>query len=259
MRRCDHTRHPGCLAVRKVGHVPADFSALQRPGHVSVVDQQVPGIIEHDHTFLHLRDGVRVQRFPRGIQQRYMDRDVIALFVERFHLLHHLYGAGQAKRAAHRQVRIISDHVHSKRISRIGNFNSDRAKSDDAERLASDLRSGKLFFALFHGHGNVLVVLMFPDPCDAAVNIPGSEQHTRQYQFLHTVRVGTRGIEDHDSFFRTFVERNVVYARACPGDRFQSVRQFHFMHGCAPHQDALGFAGILCYFIVSGQSFQSRL
>ena len=56
---------------------------------------------------------------------------------------------------------------------------------------------------------------------DTADNIPGRKEHSCDNQLLHSVGIGPRRIEHHDSFLRTPLQRNIVDPCPCTGDCFQ--------------------------------------
>ena len=134
----------------------------------------------------------------------------------------------QPQGGVHGQEGVVAVDVHAQGNGGIGHDGADGAQSDDADGLFIKLRANKGRFALFH-HGGDLHAggSLFPDPADSAGDIPGTDQHGTDHQFLHGIGIGAGGREHGDARLRAALQRNVVHAHARPGNGQQAGIEFH--------------------------------
>ena len=188
-----------------------------------------------------------------------MDGDIVALLVNFVHAGDMLHVPVQHPGGVHRYVGVVAVDLHAQGRGRVGHLGSDGAQTDDAQLLALDLAACEGFFALLRGLGNVLIVRVAPAPLDAPDQIPGSDQHAGKHHLLHAVGIRSGGVEHHDALLGAGVQRNVVDSGSGSGHGQQTLRQLHFMHIRAAHQNALRLPNAVGHHIVLGQAVCAAL
>ena len=195
------------------------LSGYQRVNHSLFVHQQVSCEIQDYHAFLHQAYGISVDHSYRALKRGHMDGDEVALFIQFIHGFCMNDIPGQSPRGINGYIRVIAIDIHSQVHGRIGHQHADGAKADDPQFLAFQFVACKCFLGLLRLFYDVAVFFVFLHPVDAADDVPGSQQHSCDHQFLHAISVGSRRIEYHDSLFRAFFKGNIIHPRACPSDR----------------------------------------
>ena len=162
---------------------------------------------------------------------------------------HMLHVTAQIPCRVYGYIRIVSVHFHAQMLCHVGHPDADRAQAHDTQLLAFDLRTGEILLRLLGVPAYILIILVLFDPLDAAHHVAGSQQHPGDHKLLNAVGIGARRVEDDDSLLGAFVQRNVVHAGPCPGDRQQVLRQLHVMHCGTPDQNTVGFFHFICLLV----------
>ncbi len=136
---------------------------------------------------------------------------------------------------------------------------ADGAQTDNTELFTPNLRTGKILLRLLRVLAYVLVRLVLLHPLDAAHNIAGCKEHTRNHKLLHAVCVGAGGVEHHDAFLCAFVEGNVVHASARARNCQQVFRQLHVVHCRTSHQNAVRLLYVLRLCVPVAELLQTHL
>ena len=165
---------------------------------------------------------------------------------------------GQIPGRLHGNIRIVAQNLHSQMNSRIGYLHAYGTQTNDSQFLPLNLMACKLFLLLFRQLGDLLVLPLGLYPVHAADDIPGGQQKSRQHQLLHTVGIGSRRIEHHDSLLGTFSHGNVVDPCSCTGNGVKIIRQIHIMHGRAADQQSICLLDFLYFFILSCKMIQAE-
>ena len=118
--------------------------------------------------------------------------------------------------------------------------------------FAAQLRADKYFFALLHVLGNRVAPLEGLRPVDSIDQIAAARHQRADDQLCHGVGVGTGGVEHHDTGAGAFLNRDIVRAGTCAGDRQQAVGQRRLMHIGAAHQN-LRRGGLVVNFKLVGR------
>ena len=172
--------------------------------------------------------------------------DIINLFV----CLYDRDIAGHIQCIVYRKIWITSIYFHAKTVCCIGNQYTDGSQTDDSKFFTGNLGSCKCFFCFFCCFGNPLVVFVFLSPLNTAYDITGSKKHCCDHKFFYAVCIGSRCIKYNDSFFCTFVQRNVIYTGSGSRYRHQIIGQFHLMHRSTSNQNRLCLCGIIYHLII---------
>ena len=239
MRDQKHSLVPGCRRVREITYIAADLSFIQGLECCFLIHQTVSCKIQNDCILLHHGDRFRADHTLGGIHQRYMDRNIVALSVDRLYIGDMADRTIQIPCPANGNERIVSVDFHAQSYCGVCYHVSDRAKSDHAQFLAGDLSSCILFLLFLDRLGNVLVISIRTDPVHASDNIAGSKQHAGKDHLLYTICVCAGSIEYDNASGGTVIERNIVHACACAGYGQDTLIQFHLVHVGASYQDRI--------------------
>ena len=213
---------------RRAGHSPA----LDRIVKVVLMDDAASGGVEHAHPFLHLRKRRGVDHTTRLVAHWHMDGDEISAGVD-FVKLHqfHLQRLG----ARQRQIRVVGQHPHAEGDGAPGDFASDAAHAEDAERFVVKFDALKfLAVPLTRFHGTVRLR-----------NFPRQRHQHRECQLGGRDRVAAGGVHHHDATLRLGLDIHVIGTHAgAPHDaklwgRLDDIFR-HF--GFGPHDHRGNFA-----------------
>ena len=158
-----------------------------------------------------------------------------------------------------RNIRIVSIYIHSQINSCVGNHSSDCSQTDDTQFLSFDFTSGKLFFLFFCQFSDIFIFFLLFNPFDTAHDITGSQKHSGNNHFFHTVSVGTRCIEYNNTLLCTFFKRDIINSGTGSCHCFYICRQFHVMHSCTSHQNGISLCQIIGLYIIVGQTVKTNL
>ena len=156
-------------------------------------------------------------------------------------------------------VRVISIYFHSQMCRCIRHQNSDRSQTDHSYFFSFQLRSCKSFLLLFCDFCDISVFFVLLHPVDTSDNVTGCQKHSCNYEFFHTICIGSGCIEYYDPFLRTTIQRNIVHTCTCSCHNFQVLRQFHLMHRCTSDQNCVCRLCSLCFLIVLCKFIESNL
>ena len=243
----------------EIRYIMTDAVGTERFYHGLLIHQGTAGKVQNHRVRFHLGDCLRSDHASGLVRQRYMNRNIIALFINIVYIHDMFHVAGQLPRRVYRNIRIVSIYLHSQRRSRVCHQDTDGSQADHAQLLAFDLIAGKLFLLLFSQLLQIFVLALGLYPANSSDNIAGSQQKPCQHQFFHSIGVCSRCIEDRDPLLRTFFQRNVVYSGSCSADHAEFLRQFHIVHHRAADQYGVRIRHIVCLRIVSVKFFQSDL
>ena len=159
----------------------------------------------------------------RLVRVRHVDADIIRLGIDAVEVHLVLDIAREPPRRVHGQVRIISADIHAEAHGSVGDERADRAKADDAQRLAHKLGACKLRFALFNERGDVLAPAVESlDPVNAAEHIARREYERAEDLLLDRLGVCAGRVEHDDAAAAAILERDVVRAGAGARDGDQA-------------------------------------
>ena len=122
--------------IREVAYITADLSFVKCLEHCLFVHQTVSCKVEDNCVLLHHGDRLRIDHPLGGIQQRYMNSDVITLSVDRLNIRDMLYLTVQVPCPVDGDKRIVSIDFHSQSDGSVGNHVADGSKTDHAEFLS---------------------------------------------------------------------------------------------------------------------------
>ena len=236
--------------IGEVCYVFLYLAAFQRVDQRFLVYQKISGEVKKNHTVLHFRESVSVDHLPGAVQQRNMDRNIIALAVDLIQGFAVFDRSGKIPCGVDGEIGIVSVNFHSQMGSGIGYKRADCSQSDDTQLLAADLAAGELFFLFLRQLVDVFFILLLSDPLDPAYDITGCKKHSGKHQFLYAVGVGSRCVEHYDTLLRVIVHRNIVYACACAGNSHNRIGNLHVMHFRASDKDSVRVVRCVCFFII---------
>ena len=176
--------------------------------------------------------------------------DIFTLFIDFREIIDVADIAGKAPGSLYGNERIISVYFHAQICSGIRNHDTDCTETDDSELLPADLISGELALQLLYSLREILCGLLLFEPFDSSDDIPGSQKHSGNNKFLYTVCVRARCVKDDDAFFGAYIDRNIIYARACSRNGLQIITDLHFFHIRAAHYDRIRIRRICLYKIL---------
>ena len=188
-----------------------------------------------------------------------MNGNVIALAVDLIKGFAVFDGSGKIPCSVNGNIWIIAVNLHSQMSGGIGNHGSNGSQTDDSKLFAADLAACKLLFLLLCKLINVFLVLLTGYPLNAAHNITGGKEHSRNYQFLYTVGIGSRSVKNNDSFFRAGINRNIVYTGAGAGNSLYRITKLHIMHLGASYKNSIRFIDIFCFSVILAEQIQATL
>ena len=227
------------LGLGKVGDVSADLAVLDRFDDVGVVDELASRAIDDDDAGLHRVDAFGVDHVL-GLRRRGdVQGDEVALCEEFGDVGDVLDVLVEEQCAVHAEVGVIAEDVHAQLDRRVGDESADRAKSDDAQRLAGDLAADERLLALF----DLLVdVVAFErlHPIDALDDLAAAEDEAAQHQFFDGVGVGAGGVEHANALLGHLVDGDVVDSCAGSRDRLDGSGDFIVVHIEAAQNDRVG-------------------
>ncbi len=156
-------------------------------------------------------------------------------------------------------IRIVAVDLHTEMCGSVRHQGPDRTQTDDTQLLTADLTSGEFFFLLLRHFADVFQILIALHPLDAPNDITGGQQHTGEHQLLYAICVGAGCVEDHDPFFRAFIQGDVV--DTCPGpcDRRNGLGDLHLQHIGAAHQNSLCTLQLVRFLIIFTEQLQTPL
>ena len=135
MRQQDHSGLLGEMRSRKVADVLRQLTGLQRLQDRGVVDHPATGEVEYDRTGSHLCDAAGIDHPAGRIDERYVQREEVAVLENLAQAVRLLDRRRQAPRRIHGDVRVVPDHMHAELDRRIGNQATDLAEAHNPERV----------------------------------------------------------------------------------------------------------------------------
>ncbi len=118
------------LRRRKIGNEGMQLAALQRIQQRLAPDNAAPREIDQDAAIVHPIQPGRIDKSFRSFDQRHVNGDDIGFLeklVQRIDLLH---TGRQLPGTLHRDLRIVTDHLHAERQRHICNLDANGAKAD---------------------------------------------------------------------------------------------------------------------------------
>ena len=149
----------------------------------------------------------------------------------------------------------LRDRLHAQRHGGVGHPGADGSQTDDTQRLAAQLRTHKLFFALLHILGNGGAALQALRPLHGVHHIAAAGHQSAHRQFGHRIGIGAGRVKDDDALLGAAVNGNVVGSCACAGNGQQAVRQGCLQHIGAAHQNAVGVVHVVVNLELVGGQF----
>ena len=187
MRRAAYTLDAQQLLGGEVAEILRDLAAVQRVQQGGVVHQLPAGIVQHTDAVLAHSQRLGVDRVAGRGQVGDMDGQVVAAgqhIAQRDTVLH---TAGEAPCGVDRNVGVIAEDLHAQRHGGIGHPGADGTQTNDAQRLAAQLRADKYFFALFHILGDGVAPLEGLRPVDSIDQIAAARHQRADDQLCHGV------------------------------------------------------------------------
>ena len=243
---------------REVRHIMLHLSGHQRINHGLFIYQQVSCEIQDYHAFLHQAYGIGIDHAYRVCGSRHMDGNEVALFIQFIYRLRMDNIPGQPPCRINGYVWIIAIDIHSQMHGRIGHQHADSSKSDDSQLLSFQFAACECFLGFFRLFYDVAVFFVFLHPVDAANDVSGSQQHSRDHQFLHAVGVSPRRIEYHNALFCAFIKRDIVHPRACSCYGLYFWSELHLMHVRASYKDGIRILRISSRRIIFRKLFHTH-
>ena len=240
----------------KVRDVFLYFAGFQPLDYRFFIYQCIAGEVEENNAFLHLADGFLADHAARVVRKRHMDGDVITVAVNLVDVSDVTNAAGKTPCCLNGDERIVTEDFHTEVYSCICNHNTDGTETDDTQFFSINLIAGELLLLFLHLFSQIFCALLLFKPLNSAYDVAGRKKHTCYDKLLDTVCIGTRCIEYNNSLFRAFIERDVVYACTCAGDRDESIRQFHVLHIGTSDENSISFRDRVSFFKVIWQMLE---
>ena len=259
MRDHDCAFYPCYLGSREICHIAFHCPGDESIHYILAVYKSISCEIEDDNIFFHKADRIFVDHTLCVFQRRDMDRDIIALLVKLIDRIGMMDTSGELPCRFNRKIRVISVHIHSEVCRCIGDKDTDRAETYHAKLFALELSTCEGFLFLLCDLRDISVFFMLLYPVDAADDITRRKEHSRDDELFYAVCISAWCIEDDNAFFRTSVERDIVYSCSGTGNCFQVRPELHIMHLCAAHKYDICFPGLVCLYIVFVQSLQAYM
>ena len=180
---------------------------------------------------------IGIDQAARGVQQRHVHRNELRLRDQVVHRqrLTHTRAQRPGVLHSHRRVEAIDGHAQLERGVR--HLDADRAKADDAQRTARQLKADELLLARLHRLMHRLVIaFQLLHEVQRLRDVARGHQHRRQHQFLHGVGVGARCIEHRHAALAHRRDRDVVGAGTGTTDRLDRGRDVELVHVGRAHQ-----------------------
>ena len=257
MRRAGNPLDTQQLLAGEIAEILCDLAAVQGIQQSGVVHQLTAGKVQHAHALLAHGKRLSIDGMAGRGQVGDMDGQVIAAgqhIAQRDAVLH---TARQAPCGINGDIRVVPQYLHAQRHSRIRNARADGSQADHAQRLATQLGTDKLLFALFHILGNGVAPFQRLRPVHGIHHITAACHQRTDDQLCHRVGIGTGRVEHHNALGSAGIHRDVVGSRTCAGDRQKAVGHRHIVHIGAAHQNAVRCAGIVVDLkLVGGQLAQ---
>ncbi len=215
--------------------------------------------VEDGRPFRHERDALRVHEAARRVGQRHVHGDGVRPRKQVFQA-QRLFDAGrQLPGTLHRDLRVVTQHVHAEQVRGIGDLDADRAEADDAKDASREFVSDEPLLALLHGRlERVPGQVERTHEVERRADVPRAEEEPGQDQFLDRIRIGARRIEDRNAPLREQGNGDVVGAGARPPDGQHARRDLHGMHVRRTHQDRIGAADLGARLVAIGrQAFEA--
>ena len=249
MGNCDDAGHVDGFFGGEVGDVRADLTGSESVLEVCRVDQIRTGKVDDLHALLHHGDGFGVDHVLGILGCGNVEGDIIAGLEDFFVFFSLLNVLGQMPCRVDGDERVAADDLHADGLGSVGNQTADGTQTDDAEGLALQFASAVSALAGFHGLCHV-----FGEgscPLYAADDVAGSEEESRDGEFLDAVCVSTGGIEYDDALCRAVVHGDIVDTRAASCDGSQLGVKLHIVHGGGTNHNGVG-CGHVCGNFVNG-------
>ena len=200
--------------VGKIGDVAGDLAACDGIRHVGADDEIAARIVDDDDAVLAARERLLAEHSLGVGRQRDVDGDVVGRLHERREIGGKMHPAVDHPRALDGDEGVVADDVHAEAERVVGDHRADRAQTDDAQRLAAHFLSDELSLALFDELSDILLPLQGLRPVGAFNDLSAAQEEFAQDELFHGIGVGAGRIEDDDALLRTFVDGDVVDARA---------------------------------------------
>ena len=250
MRNGDDAFHTGGAGIGEVGDIAVDLAGLQCFFQGIVIHQLVSGKVQDQNTVDHLGECIGIEHFPGGIQQRGVQRNNVAIFVDLIQGLHMDHMAVQVPGSFYADIGVIAVDLHAQLSGGVGQRATHSAQANNTQPFVGDLMAGKLALALFHLFGNIGIILVLLNPVNACHHITAAQKHAAQRQLHNAQSIGAGGIEYRHTSLRAFLQGDVIDAGTGSGNGQKIVSKFHIVHGRTADQNGLGLIDIGVFRVI---------
>ena len=257
MRDDDRIFHTCGCGIREIADIFLYFSFFEGFYNSLFIYQHITCKVQDHDIFFHQIDCILIDHLSGRIQQRYMDRDIIASTVNIIHIFDVLYAFGKFPCRINRNVRIITIYIHTQTFCHVCHLDTDCTKSDDTKLFAHQFASCKFLLFFFCLFCDIFASGFGFCPFHTADDITGSQQHACDHQLFYAVCIGSRCVKYNDTFFCTFIQRNVVDTGTGTCNCIQTIRQFQIMHGSTSYQHCVCIFHFFCFFVTFCELIQS--
>ena len=213
MRQRDDILHTDDLLIGKVRDIFADAARSEGGQHSVVIHDLGARLVDDAHAVFHLGKRLGIEHMERLIRVWHVDADIVRLGIDAVEVHLVLDVTRETPCGVHGQVRVVAADIHAERHGGVCDERTDRAEADDAQRLAHELRAGKLRLALFNERGDILPPPVEPlDPVDAAEHVARREHERAEDLLLDRLGVCAGRVEHDDAAMAAVLERDVVRA-----------------------------------------------
>ena len=234
----------------EICYITVYFTCYKCINDIFLIYKNISGEVQNYNALFHQTDCILVNHSLCTVKCRYMDCDIIALFIDFIYCCCVMDTSGKSPCRIYGNIWIISINFHSKMCCYIRNKNSDCSKSDHTKFLSGKFCSCKCFFLLLSNLCDISIFLEFLYPLNSTNDISGCKKHSCNHKFFYTIRICSRCIEYNNSFLCTFIKRNIIHSGSCTSDCFQVLSEFHLMHFCTADKNHVSFIRVFCIYII---------
>ena len=140
----------------------------------------------------------------------------------------------------HGKIGIVSVDFHAQSQTHIGNESAGGPQSDHAQCFTHQFGTCKRRLSLLHKSRDLISHIGNGfHPFNAAQHITGGQDQLTHLQLLHSFRIGSGTIEDHDPFLRASFHGNVIVSRTGSGNCKQVVIGFKIQNIGGTNDDSI--------------------
>ena len=223
---------------REVGDVGCDLARGDRRLQISGIDKIGTRKVDDANAVLHYSKALFRDHVLRRLGCGNVEGDIIGNLEDLLKGRRLVYAVVDVPCRINAEEGIASDDVHAEMNCRVCNETADRTETDDTEGLACKLVAAELRLALLDRLCDVLGEGLCP--CRALDDLTRGEHQSADRKLLNGVCICTGGVEYDNTLLRATIDRDIVDACACTGDREKVIAEFHIVHCGGADENAVG-------------------